>query len=59
MRPERTADDFVVIVVPGVKERVRNQHSISLLGLHDLLRENFAFYISLYVTLIIMKVPDE
>jgi hypothetical protein len=57
--PAHRADDCVFIVMPDVKIRPRTQHSISLMALHNLLRERFAFYIPLYVTLIILELPDE
>ena len=43
VRPARRADEYVVIVAPDVRLRVRTQHSRSLLGFHDLLLEALPF----------------
>jgi hypothetical protein len=43
----------VVQVVPNVKVRMETQHSISLLSVHDLLRESFTFPVDLSSTVIL------
>jgi hypothetical protein len=43
--PVRRADKFAILFVPSAKVRMEAQPSIHPLSLHDLLWENFTFYI--------------
>jgi hypothetical protein len=43
VRPTRRADNSAVLVVMNVKVRMKAQHSITPLSLHDLLWESFTF----------------
>jgi hypothetical protein len=50
-----TAGNCAVLVVPSVEVRMKAQHSISHLRLHDLLLESFAFYILILKYFIVLK----